>query len=100
MDSLAHNFTVENQDLRDSYTTVRCGVKDVFAYLSDSVCGVGVEVVRHNFTHTIKATCFCGTFSSVQASTRLRFSGELQLRNWNKIYNFLTTNSSKFLRLP
>lgn len=48
MDSLAHNFTGEDQDLRDSYTTVRCGVKDVFAYLSDSVCGVGVEVVRQN----------------------------------------------------
>lgn len=79
MDSLAHNFTGEDQDLRDSYTTVRCGVKDVFAYPSDSVCGVGVELLERTLTHSIKVTCFCGTFSSVQASTRLRFSGEVSV---------------------
>lgn len=78
MDALAHNFTGEDPDLKDSYGAVRCGVQDVFAHLGQCLQSWGEESGR-TLTQASKATCFHRTFSSVQTSTRLGLSGEFSV---------------------
>lgn len=78
----------------------QCAVYDVFAHLSGSVCRVGERDQAELLPKQARLPASMGHFLKFRHQPDLGFLEKFQLRNWNKIYKFLSTNNSILLWLP